>query len=187
MKTLYLLLIFSCFAGNVICQEVSQTEINKEIARNFFQDLWITNNTQNYAKYVADTYVVHDIGDRKNITEPAIKQKEIADFFWKNGEFKSKIDYQIAEGDLVATKWSGTFNGNTMFGRLALQSDEPLHIINVFRIRDGKIVEFWNHRHDIDTRQTLKFTFKGLFIGLVIALIPTFIAFRLKRKLKRLT
>lgn len=26
----------------------------------------------------------------------------------------------------------------------------PIPIINVFRFKDGKIVEFWNHRHDID-------------------------------------
>lgn len=58
-------------------------------------------------------------------------------------------------------------------------------IINVFRINnDGKIVEIWNHRHDIDTPQTMKFTIKGLLLGLLIALIPTIIAFRLKRKLK---
>jgi hypothetical protein len=26
-----------------------------------------------------------------------------------------------------------------------------LPIINVFRLRDGKILEIWNHRHDTDT------------------------------------
>ena len=60
-----------------------------------------------------------------------------------------------------------------------------ISIINVVRIKNGKIVEFWNHRHDIDTPQTMKFTFKGLLIGLFIALIPTFFAFRFKRQLKR--
>jgi len=162
----------------------SKLEVNKEIARNFYQDLWFTNNTDNYSKYVADTYVVHDIGDRKGVTEPAIEQKNIADFFWKNGDFDSKIDYQIAEGDLVATRWTGSFKSKTLFGRIALETDKPISIINVFRFKDGKIVEFWNHRHDIDTPQTLRFTFKGLIIGLLIALFPTFIAFRLRKKLR---
>ena len=61
---------------------------------------------------------------------------------------------------------------------------EELAIINVFRIEDGKIVEIWNHRHDIETNQTYRFVFTGLLIGLLIALIPTIIAFRLKRKIK---
>jgi len=189
MKTIYLAMVL-CFVSNFIkAQEQDttrndQTDINREIARNFYQDLWFTNNTDNYKKYVADEYVVHDIGDRKGVTEPAIEQKNIADFFWENGEFDSKIDYQIAEGDLVATRWTGSFKANTLFGRIALETDKPISIINVFRIKDGKIVEFWNHRHDIDTPQTLKFTIKGLIIGLIIALIPTILLFRLRRKLK---
>ena len=189
MKAVYLVLAL-CFVSNYInAQEQiitkeDQTDINKEIARNFFQDLWFTNNTNNYKKYVADQYVVHDIGDRKGVIEPAIEQKNIADFFWKNGEFDSNIDYQIAEGDLVATRWTGSFKGNTLFGQIALETDKPISIINVFRIKDGKIVEFWNHRHDIDTPQTLKFTMKGLIIGMIIALIPTILLFRLRKKLK---
>ncbi|MEO9871395.1 nuclear transport factor 2 family protein [Ekhidna sp.] len=180
------LTVLSSFAQKEGISQKKQTEINKEIARNFYQDLWFTDNTDNYSKYVANQYVVHDIGDRKNVTELAIEQKNIADFFWENGEFESKIDYQIAEGDLVATRWTGSFKGNTLFGRIALETKHPISIINVFRIKDGKIVEFWNHRHDIDTPQTLKFTIQGLIVGLILAFIPTVVALRLRRKLRLL-
>lgn len=164
--------------------EFSKEEANKKIAQNFFHDLWFNNNTEKYVDYVADTYVVHDIGDRKGVTEPAVEQKNIADFFWENGEFDGDIDFQIAEGDLVATRWTASFKGNTFFGKIALETDNPISIINVFRIKDGKIVELWNHRHDIETPQTLKFTIKGVIWGLIIAMIPTIIAIRLRRKLK---
>lgn len=161
-------------------------ERNKELARGFYTDLWFTNNTDNYKKYVADTYVAHDIGDRKGVTEPAIEQKITADRFWENGRWDSKINYQIAEGDLVATRWEATYIPETLLGKV-LYGSGTIPIINVFRFNEeGKIVELWNHRHDIDTNQTLKFTIKGLLIGLLIALIPTFMAFRLKRKLKKL-
>ena len=160
----------------------SQLEANKEIARNFYQDLWFTNNTDKYIDYVAKEYVVHDIFDRKGVTEPAIEQKHIADMFWDQGTLSGKIDYQIAEGDLVATRWNASFNPNTFMGKI--YGMEELAIINVFRIKDGKIVEIWNHRHDIETNQTIIFVFQGLIIGLLIALIPTFIAFRLRRKLR---
>lgn len=190
MKNIYVILVVNLITISSFSQEhtesrKNQTEINKEIARNFYQDLWFTNNTDNYKKYVADQYVVHDIGNRKGVTEPAIEQKNIADFFWENGDFESKIDYQIAEGDLVATRWTGSFKSNTLFGRIALETNEPISIINVFRIKDGKIVEFWNHRHDIETPQTLKFTIRGLIMGLLIALVPTMIAVRLKKRLKK--
>jgi len=158
-------------------------EANKEIARGFYQDLWFSDNTDNYAQYVADEYVVHDIWDRKGVTEPAIEQKNIADFFWNNGEFKGSIDYQVAEGDLVATRWTATFYPRTLFGKIALRETE-MSIINVFRIKDGKIVELWNHRHDIETSLTDRILFKGLAIGLLIALFPAIYAWRLRRRLK---
>ena len=165
---------------------LSREEINKEIARKFYEDLWFTNNTNKYAEYVADNYVVHDIGDRKNVIEPAIEQKIVADRFWDNGTWDSKINYQIAEGDLVATRWEATYKPTTFLGKVVFGAG-TIPIINVFRFNEeGKIVEIWNHRHDIDTNQTMIFTVKGLLIGLLIALIPTFIAFRLKRKIKKL-
>ena len=44
----------------------------------------------------------------------AEEQKEIADFFWENGSWDSKINYQIAEGDLVATRWEATFSPSSL-------------------------------------------------------------------------
>ena len=162
-----------------------QIETNKKIALKFYNDLWATNNTDKYFETVADSYLVHDIGSRKNVTEPAIEQKHIADFFWENGDLEFILDYQIAERDLVMTRWSAAYTPKTFFGKYFIGKGH-IPIINVLRIKDGKIVEFWNHRHDIDTPQTMKFTFKGLLIGLLIALIPTFFVFILRRKLKRI-
>ncbi|MEM7083966.1 MAG: ester cyclase [Pseudomonadota bacterium] len=161
----------------------AQEEQNKRIAREFYDDLWFNNRTDNYGKYMADTYVAHDVGDRKNVSEPAIEQKYIADFFWENGTLSGQIDYQIADGDLVATRWVSEFEPETVFGRLLL-GKASLPIINVFRIENGKIVELWNHRHDIDTRQTLRFTAQGLLLGLLIALAPLIWAIRLRRRLR---
>lgn len=162
----------------------SLEEHNKKIARSFYEDLWFSNNTDRYSKYVAEEYVVHDIGDRKNVTERGIEQKEIADFFHSQGEMTGTIDYQIAEGDLVATRWQWKFKPTSfMFSLMGGRNQIP--IINVFRFRDGKIVEIWNHRHDIDTgRGNIPFV-KGLGIGLLVALFGWGTAFVLWRKGKR--
>jgi len=166
----------------------NQIEINKQIVNGFYQDLWFTDNTDNYTRYVADEFIAHDIGDRKNSLEPAIEQKQIADFFWKHTtNSRTNVDFQIAEGDLVATRWRVSWEPKTLLGRLLVGKDDELPIINVMRIEDGKIVEFWNHRHDIDTRMArLPLILRGLAIGLLIALIPTFIAFRQRRTVKNL-
>lgn len=164
----------------------TQIETNKQIAREFYENLWFNNRTDTYGRYVNESYIVHDIGDRKGVREEAIEQKQIADFFWENGELSCEFDYQIAEGDLVATRWIASYQPKTLVGRLFIGTT-PLPIINVFRIQNGKIVEIWNHRHDIDTNRTLQFVFKGFLWGLLLALVPFIWAIRLRRKLKRLS
>ena len=37
-------------------------EENKRLAREFYQNLWFNENTDRYADYLADEYVIHDIG-----------------------------------------------------------------------------------------------------------------------------
>ncbi len=165
------LLLSACLSVSSASAQESQLESNKQIARQFYEDLWLNNRTERYQDYVAESYVVHDTGKRKNVTEPASEQKGIADFFWQNGEISGGIDYQIAEGDLVATRWRMKYAPRTWFGRLFLGAGE-IPIINVFRFEDGKIVEIWNHRHDIDTPQTRAFTFKGFLIGLAVGCLP---------------
>ncbi len=157
---------------------------NKEIARNFYEDLWFSRKTDRYANYVADSFVVHDIGKRKNVIEPAVRQKEIADKLWDNGSLSGHIDFQIAEGDLVMTRWVSDYQAETLLGKLFFGSGS-IPIINVMRFRDGKIVEFWNHRHDIDTNQTLPYALRGFAGGVAVAVIPLLIALRYRRRLKK--
>lgn len=183
MKTITLISIYF-LPLSLIAQPDSLLSLeaqNKKIAQDFYQDLWFTNNTDRYDKYVAETYTAHDIGDRKNSQEAAVRQKEIADFFWKNGRLDGKIDYQIANGNLVATRWTADFEPETLVGKIFI-GDNSIPIINVLRIENGKIIEFWNHRHDIDTNQTIKYTFKGFLFGLVFALASVFLFSWLRRR-----
>ena len=184
-----IIILTSCFLLPILVQSqhtaIDQTKVNKETAKSFYNDLWFNNYTDKYDKYMADRYTVHDIGDRKGVTENAIEQKNIADFFWANGVLKCELDFQIAEGDMVATRWIADYEPETMAGKLMIGSN-PIPIINVLRFENGKIVEIWNHRHDIDTNQTMRFVLRGLLIGLLIALVPTFFTFKLRRRLKRM-
>ncbi len=161
-----------------------QLSYNKEVARGFYEDLWFSNNTGQFDKYMADEYIIHDIGDDRMGVEDGIVQKEIADFFWSNGNMEGEIEYQLASDDMVATRWIWTYKPTTMLGRFVV-GDISIPIINVFRIRNGKIVEIWNHRYDIDTNRTNMYVIKGLLIGLLIAMIPFTWALYLRRKLKR--
>ncbi len=128
------------------------TERNKRLAREFYENLWFEQNTEVFADYVADEYVIHDIGDTKGAmpTEPAVTQKEIADRFHSFGKMTGDIDYQIAEGDKVATRWFIYLEPNDAAKEMGFTPVNGVPIINVFRFNeDGKITEIWNHRHDV--------------------------------------
>jgi predicted SnoaL-like aldol condensation-catalyzing enzyme len=154
----------------------AQQERNKELARGFYEDLWFSQNTDRYAEYVADEYVIHDIGDTKDVIEPGIMQKGVADFPHANGNMSGSLDFQIADGDLVATRLQWDFEPTSLLFRM-MGGRRPLPVINVFRFQDGKIVEIWNHRHDIDWAWGNILFYKGLGVGLLIALPGWGIAF----------
>ena len=159
-------------------------EQNKALARRFYEEVWFKNNPAVVDELVAPTYIAHDIGDRKNSMEQAEEQKKIAAFFWERGAMTGTIDYQIAEGDLVATRWQWYFEPNVWWMKI-LGGKEHIPIINVFRFRDGKIVEVWNHRHDIDTGMGSFLFLKGLVVGLVPAIALLITSFVLWWKLRR--
>jgi predicted SnoaL-like aldol condensation-catalyzing enzyme len=159
-------------------------EQNKALARRFYEEIWFKNNPAAVDELVAPTYIAHDIGDRKNSMEQANQQKEIAQFFWDRGTMTGTIDYQIAEGDLVATRWQWHFKPDVWWMKI-LGGEEHIPIINVFRIRDGKIVEVWNHRHDIDTGMGNFIFVKGLIVGLIPSIVLLVLLFMLWRRLRK--
>ena len=115
-------------------------ERNKALARRFYEQVWFSRNMEAVDEIFAPTYIAHDTGDRKGITEPAEEQKNTAETFWNNGNMSGTIDFQIAEGDLVATRWQWDYEPTSWWMKL-VAGRRPLPIINVFRFKDGKVVE----------------------------------------------
>ncbi len=165
----------ACLLSLQCLADTPQEETNKALARQFYEQVWFSRHPAAVDALVAPEYVVHDTGDRKGVTEPADEQKQIAEFLWRNGQMGGRIDYQIAEGDLVATRWQWHYQPTSWWMKLMmLGARDPIPIINVFRFSDGKIVEIWNHRHDIDigfAANTL--VLKGFVSGVVVTLLAS--------------
>ena len=174
-------LSLAVWAGPLSAQD---EETNKALARRFYEQVWFARNMDAVDELVAPEYVVHDIGDRKGVTEAADEQKQIAERLWQNGQMGGHIDFQIAEGDLVATRWQWDYQPQSLLMRVAmLGGRRPVPIINVFRFKDGKIVEIWNHRHDIDIGFAANFlVLKGFLAGILAStLVMLAIIFRRRR------
>lgn len=191
MKKILFLMLINFLPAIILAQSENPAgcskeieEKNKALARKFYEQLWFSNNPAVVDEVFALEYIAHDTGDIKGVTEKSDQQKEIAAFFWDNGTMSGSIDYQIAECDLVATRWQWKYQPTTWWFKM-LGGREQIPIINVFRFKDGKVVEIWNHRHDIDTAKGNIPFVQGLLLGLIPSLFLLIISLLLWRKLRK--
>ena len=132
------------------------TEANKALIRRFYEQVWNRGNLDAADEIFAADYVRHDL--RPGTAPPGPEgQKAIARML--RGAFPDAhmtLDLILAEGDLVAGRWTmqgthtGPWGGNPPTGKRVRFSG-----VNIFRVRDGRVVEIWNHRDDLGMQQQL--------------------------------
>ncbi len=118
-------------------------EQNKEIVRRYAEEEDKGSLLDNIDEIVASDVIYHYPNNNDVIGLETIKQSSLQ-FHKAFPDLKHTIEFQIAEGDLVATRytWSGTHKGKWM-------SIEPtgkevtFTFLDVCRVKDGKIVEAW--------------------------------------------
>jgi steroid delta-isomerase-like uncharacterized protein len=126
------------------------TQANRELVLRFYEEVWNRGNTDVAREMFADDYVRHDLRPTK-AAPGGTGMAEIARAFRAAfPDLQMEIDLMLADHDLVAARWTttGTFTGRwgdvePTGGRATFSG------INIFRIRDGRVVELWNHRDDL--------------------------------------
>lgn len=121
-------------------------DANKELARRA-NALWASGNTDDPDAIFSPGYVNHQESD----VEGGVSARSLAD--WKAlvaghhaafGQSRTRVLMQVAEADLVATRWefsvtqTGPYLGHPPSGRAATWTG-----VQIDRIRDGRIVESW--------------------------------------------
>ncbi len=122
----------------------ADTEANKALERRMFEEVWNQSEVDVLDEILSSDYVIHDpAGD----FEGAAGYKQFHAMF--NAAFSNihfTIEDQLAEGDLVVTRWTdrATHTGELM-GTPATGKDILATGITVSHIVDGRVVEEWNH------------------------------------------
>jgi steroid delta-isomerase-like uncharacterized protein len=130
------------------------TEGNKALVRRFYEEVWNLGHVDVAVEIFADDYVRHDLRATRAPAGGSGMAKIATEFRAAFPDMTMRIDLLIAEGDLVAARWTttGTFSGPwadiVPTGKRASFSG-----VNIFRIRDGRVVELWNHRDDLGLMQ----------------------------------
>jgi steroid delta-isomerase-like uncharacterized protein len=130
---------------------------NKRLVEQFYDEVWARGNVDFAEEVFADDYVRNDL--RPTQAAPgAAGQAQIAEAFREAfPDLQWRVDLLVAEGDLVAARWtaSGTHTG-TWGGRAPTGRRAEFSGVNIFRFgAAGKVVEIWNHRDDLGLQEQL--------------------------------
>ena len=131
------------------------TEQKKILARRFYEEVWVKRNTAAAFELVTPDCVRHDPvgpvpGGPEGFNANAARVRTGLQ------DFQQSFDLILAEGDLVAVRWTirGTQTGP--LGRIPPTGRAVAFSgVNIFRFKGGKIAEIWNHRDDLALYQQL--------------------------------
>jgi steroid delta-isomerase-like uncharacterized protein len=115
---------------------------NKTIARRALEEIWGGGSLDVVDELFADDYVVDTGGGMEPLRGPEGVKQFVGAFRGAFPDQSITIEQQIAEGDVVVTRWTatGTHQGELM-GIPATGRETTTSGITIHRIRDGKIAE----------------------------------------------
>lgn len=130
---------------------------NKRLVKRFYEEVWARGNVEFAKQVFADDYVRHDLRSTQAAPGP-LGQAQIARAFREAfPDLQWRIDLLVAEGDLVAARWtaSGTHTG-AWAGIAPTGQRAEFCGVNIFRFGPaGKVIEIWNHRDDLGLNKQL--------------------------------
>jgi steroid delta-isomerase-like uncharacterized protein len=117
------------------------SEQNKTIVRRAFEEPW-KGNLDVIDELIATQYIGHDPANPEPLRGPAGVKEFISTYRAAFPDARITVEQQLAEGDLVATRWTGrgTHEGELM-GISPTGKRVTVSGLTISRLEGGKIVE----------------------------------------------
>jgi steroid delta-isomerase-like uncharacterized protein len=132
------------------------TQANRELVLRFYEEVWNQGNVGVAHEVFAPDYVRHDLRPSAALPGPEGQAKIAADFRIAFPDLRMTVDLIVAEDDLVAARWTAAGTHSGPWAEVAPTGAEVTFSgMNVFRVREGKVVELWNHRDDLGLMEQL--------------------------------
>ena len=117
--------------------------INKEVVSRFYDDVFIRHDMSRLDEYMHDDYIQH------NPDCPQGKAGFVEFFeviFKAVPDFRYVLKKMVADGDIVMAYSTtlGTHSGGPWLGQEADGAKLEYDVVDIFRVKDGKIAEHWD-------------------------------------------
>jgi predicted ester cyclase len=137
-----------------LAARAERAERNKAVVERMYREAWAGTNYRVADELFAPNYVRHDGSRSVEESRETLSQGEIARLVREsNRSFHFQLDRLIAEGDYVVARWTIRAEPKGFMGAVkrVFGVRGPVEFVgaNVARVRDGRIVEIWNHRDDL--------------------------------------
>ena len=122
------------------------TEQNKAMDRRVYEEVWNGGNLAVVDELVAANYVDHDQDPNGTLEGVEGPKQSVTMYRTAFLDVHFTIEDQIAEGDLLVTRWTargthqGAFRGIPATGKQAVVTG-----ISISRVADGKFIEGWTN------------------------------------------
>ena len=120
-----------------------------KLIKDFYAEAWNSNNAAYADKVFAHPYIRHDgsdvQGNQPDTSSQSIIASEVRSRF-KN--FSLVPQFLVAQGDMVVARWTMTGEPTGMGRLLSMGTNVSATGVNIFKIKDDKVVEIWNNRDD---------------------------------------
>ena len=119
---------------------------NKALVRRAFEEGWNAGNLDVFDETTDPDYVLHDPSVPEDVVGVDGMKGFASAFLGAFPDLRFSIEGQIAEGDMVATRWtsSATHEGELM-GIAPTGNRTGVSGVTVSRVSGGKIAEDWNN------------------------------------------
>ncbi len=120
------------------------SEENKAIPRRLFEEIWNRANVDAVDEICADGFVLHDPAVPEEVRGPDGYRRFVTMYRGAFPDINFVVEDQVAEGDRVATRWTGTgTHRGELMGVPPSGNRTTVTGIVIDRVSGGKIEESW--------------------------------------------
>jgi len=121
---------------------------NRSIATRFYEEVINAHNVEAIDAFAAPTYLEHQYDTHYDSDRKGIK-KAFSDYFTAFPDMHVKVNFMMAEGDLVTAQITTTgTNTGPIYGQKGTKKKFEINGVDIIRFKDGKVEEHWGYAEE---------------------------------------